>query len=242
MKNWKIALVLTLVVLGIGALYLRSVWKHRQEPSTAEREAAEAARHVNMDDYAVVRFMSPQAFADLDKLNGKTVWMKNGYTIPYFPYAGGRIDFAHSAGVVPSAQKLEIKKFIKSAVPASIDDSISHGTRQAFALFTLPGDAKEYALAVGALETGDEAYFCDQLFFYDDPHSIYDNWSKEMWAAVDARQVKLGMNELQTRMAIGQKFDTSNRNRGNRIVHYDQAGKKWTVTYVDNKATKITNP
>ncbi len=38
-----------------------------------------------------------------------------------------------------------------------------------------------------------EAYFCDMLFFYDDPHTIYDHWPKDVWAAIDARQVKPGI-------------------------------------------------
>jgi len=34
----------------------------------------------------------------------------------------------------------------------------------------------------------------DILFFYDDPHMIYDHWSKDVWAAIDAHQVKPGMS------------------------------------------------
>jgi hypothetical protein len=77
------------------------------------------------------------------------------------------------------------------------------------------------------------------LFYYDDPHTIYDHWPKEVWAAVDAHQVKPGMSELETRMSIGRKLHTDSSEKGNRTVTYDQNGKHWTVTYVDNQATEI---
>jgi hypothetical protein len=47
------------------------------------------------------------------------------------------------------------------------------------------------------------------------------------------------MSELETRMAIGQKIDDNSGTEGNRTITYDQAGKKWTVTYVNNHATTI---
>ena len=47
------------------------------------------------------------------------------------------------------------------------------------------------------------------------------------------------MSELQTRMAIGQKTQSDDSSEGNRTVNYDQAGKQWTVTFVNNHATTI---
>jgi hypothetical protein len=145
------------------------------------------------------------SFDDALKLQGTSVWMKNGYTMPYYPYEGGRINFAKRAGVVPSAQRLDIKKVIKAVPPAQLDDGIDHGTRQVFAVFALPGNASLYATVIGAMDRSQEEYFCDVLFFYDDSHTIYDYWPKNTWAAIDAHQVIPGMSELQARMAIGQK-------------------------------------
>jgi hypothetical protein len=236
-KTWHKALVVTLVTLLIGGIYLFSVWKHRQDPGVIGREAA--SQKLTMDDVAVVRTLSPRHFEDTLALQGTSVWMKNGYTISYYPYAGGRIVFSKPAGVIPSAQRLEIKKIVKFAVPAELYDGISHGSRQAFAVFALPSNESLYATPIGTIEGSDEAYFCDVLFFYDDPHTIYDNWSKEVWAAVDARQVKPGMSELQTQTAIGREMHSDSRTIGDRTVTYDQAGKQWTVTYVDDRATAV---
>jgi hypothetical protein len=40
-------------------------------------------------------------------------------------------------------------------------------------------------------------------------------------------------------MSIGQKTQVDSQSEGNRTVSYDQAGKKWTITFAGNKASKI---
>ena len=84
--------------------------------------------------------------------------MKNGYTISYFPYDAGHVEFAKRVGVIPPAQPLEIKKIIKAAAPADVDDGIEHGSRQAFAVFALPGkDEQLFAVPIGSIDGTDEA-------------------------------------------------------------------------------------
>ncbi len=237
MKNWQKALIITLITFAIGGTYLLVVFEHRRNPGLAEQTNPE--QNLTPDDVAVVRMMFPTTFDDVLKLQNTSVWMKNGYTMPYFPYKSGHIDFTQNQGKIPSAQRLDIKKVIKAAAPAQVDDGISHGSRQAFAVFALPGSASLYATAIGAIDGAQEQYFSDILFFYDDPHTIYDNWPKTVWSAIDAHQVVPGMSELQTRMSIGQKTQSDSTSEGNRTVTYDQAGKTWTITFVDDKATKI---
>lgn len=241
MKPWKIVVIPTAIMLVIASIYLFTVWKKRQH---AAATANQPEQKVTMDDVAVVRMEFPAHFDDVKDLEGKSVWMKNGYTMPYFPYTGGKVDFKKRVGVIPPLQKLDIKKAIKAAVPADVDDGISHGTRQALVVFALPGDAKqEFATPVGAMDAGQEQYYDDLLFFYDDPHTIYAHWPKDVWSAIEAHQVKPGMNELQARLALGQKIQTDNpQSEGNRTVTYDADGKKWTVTFKDDKALKVTAP
>jgi hypothetical protein len=239
MQNWQKALIVTLITLAIGGIYLLVVFEHRSSPGVARRTDPE--QNLTPDDVAVVRMMFPTSFDDALKLQNTSVWMKNGYTMPYFKYDAGRIVFAKSAGVIPSAQRLDIKKVIKAAAPAQVDDGISHGARQVFAVFALPGATSLYATAIGVIDGSQEEYFSDVLFFYDDPHTVYDNWPKNVWAAIDAHQVLPGMSELQTRMSIGQKTHSDSSSQGNRTVTYDQAGKTWTISFVNNKATAIKN-
>jgi hypothetical protein len=234
MKNWQKSFIITFITLTIGGIYLFIVFAHRRNPGVSQTSPEQ---QLTPDDVAEVRMMFPTSFDDALKLQNTSVWMKNGYTIPYFAYDSGRIVFAKSLGLIPSAQRLDIKKVIKAAVPATVDDGISHGTRQVFAIFTLPGNPTLCATAIGVIDGSEEAYFSDILFFYDDPHTIYDNWPKSVWAAIDAHQVVAGMSELQVRMAIGQKTQSESSSEGNRTVTYDQAGKTWTVTFVNNKVT-----
>lgn len=237
MRTWQKAGIITLISLSIGGIYLFTVFEHRKNPGVVPENSRQPSE--SADDLAVIRAKFPTYFDDVLKLQNTSVWMKNGYTMPYFAYKSGHIDFNQSQGKIPTAQRLDIRKVIKAAAPASVDDGISHGSRQVFAIFNLPGDTKVYATAIGVIDGSQEQYYSDVLFYYDDPHTIYDNWPKDVWAAIDAHQVKTGMSELQTRMAIGQKTQSDDSSEGNRTVTYDQAGKQWTITYVNNRATSI---
>jgi hypothetical protein len=230
-------LIPTLITLSIGGIYLFSVWKQRQKPGVIGH--ADADQTLSKDDLVVMRAFSPQHFEDTLRIEGTTVWMKNGYTMSCFPYEAGHVEFGKRMGVIPSAQRLDVKSVVKAAVPGNVDDGIEHGSRQAMAVFALPGDAQLFATPIGYMQGSEEAYYSDVLFFYDDPHAIYDHWPKDVWAAIDAHRVKPGMSELETRMAIGQKAHAAGPNEGDRTVTYDQDGKHWTVTYVGNKATMI---
>ncbi len=237
MKNWKYILISMLVTLTICGVYLYSVYRKRQDPGEIAR--VNARQTLSQDELAVVRQFFPMHFEDTQRLEGATVWMQHGYMIPYYPFTGGRVQFAQRVGLIPAAQRLEIKKIIKQAAPVTEDNGISHGSRQVFAVFALPGAPALYATPIGAIDGAQEGYFTDMLFYYDDPHTIYDHWPKDLWAAVDAHQVKPGMSELETRMSIGSKLHSDSDEKGNRTVTYDQAGKHWTVTYVKNQATEI---
>jgi len=237
MKSWQKALITTLLTLAIGGIYLFTVWKHRQNPGVIGQNGD--SQTLSKDDLVVMRAFFPQHYEDTLRLEGTTVWMKNGYTIPYYSFADGRVQFGKRAGLIPAAQRLDVKKIVKAAAPRNEDDGMAHGNRQVFAVFSLPGSTGLYATPIGTIEAGEEAYFCDILFFYDDPHAIYDHWPKDVWAAIDAHQVKQGMSELETRMSVGQKMHADGETAGDRTVTYNQNGKQWIVTFQNNRATAI---
>ena len=239
MKTWQKILVPTVVTLAIGGTYLFIVWRHRQNPGMITQQPEQ---HLTPDDVAVVRMEFPQHFDNVKELVGKSVWMKNGYSMPYYPYAGGRVEFSKPSGLIPAAQKLDVKKVVKAAVPAGVRDNIEHGSQQVMLIFTQSEGQETFATPVGFLQGQDEHYYCDLLFYYDDPHSIYSNWPKGTWASIDAHQVKAGMSELQTRMAIGMKAHPDGQIEGSRTVDYDVNGKHYVVSYRDNHAMTIQNP
>jgi hypothetical protein len=236
-KTWQKILIPTLITFLIGGIYLLSVWKHRQSPGVVP--PSEATQPLTQDDVAVVRPLSPQHFDDLKQIAGTRTWMKNGYTIPYYPYAADKVQFSKRVGLLPALQPMDVKKFIKAAAPANEDDGMGHGSRQVFAVFSIPGKDGLFATPVGSVDGEQEAYFTDLLFFYDDPHGIYSHWPKDVWAAIDAHQVKPGMSELETRLSVGQKMHADGDTEGDRTVTYNQDGKQWTVTFRNNRATTI---
>ena len=158
MKTWQKAGIITLITLAIGSIYLFVVFQQRKSPGVIGQNAQQPE---NPDDYAVVRAKFPTSFDDVLKLENTAVWMKNGYTMTYYPYDSGRIVFTKPVGVIPTAQRLDIKKVIKTTPPASVDDGISHGSRQVFAIFAMPGDPGLYATAIGAIDSSQESYFSD---------------------------------------------------------------------------------
>jgi len=236
-KTWQKSLIPTLIVLIIGGIYLLYVWKQRQNPGVVPQ--SEATQKLTADDVAIVRTLSPQHYEDLNQLAGTRVWMKAGNSMPYFPYAAGQVQWTKRVGLIPPAQPLDVKKIVKVTVPANVDDAIEHGARQAIAIFALPGTTGQFATPIGAMEGSQEAYFPDLLLYLDDPHTIYSNWPKDVWAAIDAHQAKPGMSELETRMAIGMKMQTDGSTEGDRTVTYTVNGKHIAVTYVNNHATAI---
>ena len=83
MQNWQKAGIITLITLAIGGIYLFSVFEHRRNPGVIPQNSAQP--ELTPDDVAVVRMKFPTSFDDVVKLEGTSVWMKNGYTMPYFP-------------------------------------------------------------------------------------------------------------------------------------------------------------
>lgn len=238
MRTWQRILIPTAIVLLVSGTYLFFVWKQRQNPGVIGQQS-QAEKPRSLDDVAVVRILSPAHFDDVAPLAGTSVWMKDGYTMPYFVYEDSRVEFNKRIGLIPAARQLDVKKIVKQAAPASVSDNVQHNGRQVFAVFTLPGGKDQYATPIGYINGNDEAYYTDMLFYYDDPHKIYSNWPKDVWAVIDAHQVKPGMSELETQMSIGEQLHADGQTEGDRTITYNQDGKQWTITYVNNRATQI---
>jgi hypothetical protein len=103
----------------------------------------------------------------------------------------------------------------------------------------MPNDTKTYATGIGYIQGTDSKFYCDDILYYDDPHQMYKHWPANIWQAIDQHQPKIGMNELQAAMALGVMQQSGSSNYGNRIVDYNAGGKKWSVTFENNKATSV---
>ena len=248
MKTWQKMGLIVLAVVLIAGVRLYFVFKERQDPGIAARKEAEAAKPANKDDVVDMRQLYFANFDDAKQLEGKPVWIKAGYSLPYYPFVDGKVLFAKRLGVLPAAEKLSVAKLEKAAVPAKEDDRIEHGSKQYFVIFAMDGpegktgDGKTglFAAPIGYVRGQDEKFYADQLFYYDDPRTIYDHWPSSVWDAVAAHQPKVGMTENQVRMALGIMLTSDSQSIGNRTVTYDLGnGKKWTVTFANDAATAV---
>jgi hypothetical protein len=237
MKQWKTIGLITLGVLLIVAIRVYFIWRERTRPIAQPPVAAE--RKVTADDLVQPRKLYIDDLKSAKALDGKSVWIQAGYQLDYYPYSASHVEFAHRVGLLPSAQELDIQEMIEAKAPKIELSRIPTGDRQVFAVFKEPGDAKEYATPVGYVQSSDSKYYCDDLFFYDDPHQMYKHWPADVWQSIDHHQAKPGMSELQVMMALGNVQQSDSSDYGNRTVHYDQGGKGFTVNFEKDKATSV---
>ena len=237
MKSWQVMGLLTLVVALIAGGRILYVIHERNEPGVEKARTPE--RPVTEDEVVQPRKMYIATLKGTKDLVGETVWVQAGYALDYYPYAAGRVEFSHPSGVLPSVQELTIGEIITEKAPANLAMRVPIGDKQVFAVFTMPGDAKKYATAIGTIKGTDETYYCDEMFYYDDPHQLYKHWPPDVWQAVDQHKPKPGMNELQVAMALGTIQQSQSSDYGNRTVTYDAGGKKWAVSFVKDKATTV---
>jgi hypothetical protein len=242
MKTWKIIGAITLLVLAIAAWRIISYERERNAPGVAVNKPAE--RPVNADQLVYVKHMLIDSVKSARVLNGKSVWMKTGYTVIYYPYRTGRIVFTQPAGWLPPTQELRVKDFVEATTPRDWVSSIPRGPKNAFVVFTEPGRDGEFAAPVASLDGANSTWACDDIFFYDDPKTLY-HWPPDVWQAISQHTTKQGMSEFQTTMALGNLQQSDSKNSGNRTVKYvtvDQGKTRHvSVDFSGDKVTSMTS-
>jgi len=237
----KVALGGTLVVLLVGTIRIGLIYHERNAPV-----AAPAAANVNTladkDDLVYLRRERPSSLADEKQLVSKTVWVSAGGQLDYYACSGKHADYAKSVGTLLGAEPLLVQNAFEQVAPKSATFRIKGGDRQVLLAFTMPksSDAKKlYAVPVGYREGSDYTFSSDDVFFYDDPHQLFQHWGEKIWQAVDAHKVILGMNERQVGLSLGQVSRSMSDNYGNRMVVYDNLGQAMAVTFVKDHVTSF---
>lgn len=235
----RIQLILLVGVVLAGAR-VAFIFYERHE---AEKPAPPTHYNLKADDFV----LPPKIYAydvpsAVKELRGKSVWVREGNVLPYYRYnaTARAADLSNKVGVLPPLEKLEIKDVILQKTPVKlVPGQVSVVTRQILAVFTRPGESGSYALSIGT-NIGDDYKFTanDELFFAD-PHDLYKHWPADVWAAVDQRQAKKGMNELQVGFALGNVVGASSGDYGNRWLQYKDGDKLVKVTFAKNQATEI---
>jgi hypothetical protein len=234
----KAAIGATVVLILAVGVRVGLIYKDRHE---AAKPVEVAQAKMDPDDLVFLKQMRPDSMKDIKELIGKTIWVSAGGQLDYFKYANHKADYAHSAGLLLGADPLIVKDAFEQVAPKTATFRIPGGDRQVLLAFTLPKSSDPsavYATPVGYHDDGQYTFLTDQIFFYDDPHKLY-NWPADVWAAVDAHKVVMGMSERQVVLALGQVSKSESQDVGNRTVNFDNQGHPVDVTFEHNKVVSI---
>jgi hypothetical protein len=225
------ATAVLILALGGETLYLH----HERNAPIAIKAREEEV--LPADDLVFLKKKRPDSLKDVKELKGSTLWVSAGGQLDFYPYVGHAVQYGKSAGTLFGAEKLVVKDAVEQVAPKSATFRIPGGDRQVLLIFTRPDDTKDYAVPVGYRQDGQYTFYTDEIFFYDDPHELYKHWGPEIWKAVDAHQVILGMNERQVELSLGQVSKSTSTDYGNRMVVFSNLGHPMAVTFVKNKVT-----
>ena len=231
----KAAAGATLLMLLAGGGEFAWLHHERNEDTTPKK----AEYKSDPDDLVFLKRSHANSLTDEKDLRGKPLWVSAGGQMDFYPFVGHKVDFTKSEGVLPGADKLEIKDAVEQIAPKKTAVRIPTGDRQVFLIFTHDADPKEYAVPVGYVEAGTYKLLTDDIFFYDDPHQLYRYWGPQVWAAIDAHKAIPGMTERETQMALGQVSTPHGDTPGDRSVDFYNDGRSVNVTFVNGKSTRV---
>jgi hypothetical protein len=234
----KAAIGATVVLILAVGVRVGMIYRERHAPDNSVK--APAREVIPADDLVFLKHKRPDTLKDIKDLAGTTVWVSAGGQLEYYPFVGHAAQYGKSAGTLLGAEPLVVKDAIEQVAQKAATFRIPGGDKQVLLVFTRPdaaGDTKEYAVPVGYRQAGAYTFYTDEIFFYDDPHELYKHWGPEIWKAVDAHQVILGMNERQVELSLGQVSKSTSKDYGNRMVVFANLGKPTAVTFTKNKVT-----
>jgi hypothetical protein len=240
----KIAIAVTLIGMAAIGLRVGLIYKANHD-TVAVKKDPYADVKVDPDDNVFIKKERPDSLANERAFTGRTLWVSAGGQLNYYADKGNHIDYAKPIGTLPGATPLLIKGAFEQKAPATGPAvmRIPPGQRHVLLAFTLPnstGPNALYATPVGNFDNGSYSLINDDIFFYDDPHKLYNFWSPTLWAAIDKHQAVLGMSENQAMMSLGEVTVPNSDNTGNRSVVFNNDGHPLTIEFANNKAIKIT--
>jgi hypothetical protein len=239
----KIALAVSaafVIAIGIrvGLIYKAN---HEELPVATETSAKPK---LSDDDTVFLRKQHPDSLKDERDLIGKTIWVSAGGQMDYYHYASHHADYAHPVATLAGAEPLVIKDVFEQVPPKCRAVSrISAGERHVLLAFTMPKSSDPnalYAVPVGNYDNASYTFLTDEIFFYDDPHTLYKHWGADAWAHVDKHEVVPGMTENQAMMALGQVISPSGDTVGDRTVTYNNNDHPIRIVFQNNKAISVT--
>jgi hypothetical protein len=238
-KN-RLGIVRVILVVGIIAAAVRVALiyhERNREPEPPPAVAVDPVKEQQIADDVFLPRVYAYDLASSRELVGKTLWVRAGNQMTYYPYgpAARRAAFEREAGVLKPLEELTVKHVFAQRPPTG-------GDTQLMMAFTKQGSPQQFAVAFGA-QRGDNAnIFVNEAFFLKDPHLAFKHWPADVWQAIDSHQVKAGMSELQVALSIGAGASDGSGDYGNRTLEYDNSGDPMTIRYEAGRAVSITRP
>lgn len=228
-KKLQLVMLAAIVIAAGRAGYV--VYDRYQTRKADEQPKQEVA--MKADNYVTPKKLYLYDLKTAQELTKQPVWVKVGYGYTYYPFDRGRkkTDFAHEAGTLKPLQKIDVREVVMDHAPQSA------GTQQMMAVFAL--DGKDYAVQVGTNQGEDFKFYTDNMFFVEDPHVLYKHWPADVWAAIDAHEVRPGMSQMQAGFALGMVTGSGSGEYGSQTVTYPNGGKPVTVTFRGDRAVEI---
>ena len=221
------------LILAVGGQLL---WLHHERNKPVAVKAPE--REVIADDDLVfLKKKRPDNLKEVKELKGSTVWVSAGGQLEFYPYVGHAAQYGKSAGTLLGAEPIVVKDAVEQVAPKSATFRIPVATSRFCWCSRSPTTRRSMRCRSGYRQDGQYTFYTDEIFFYDDPHELYKHWGPEIWKAVDAHEVILGMNERQVELSLGQVSQSTSKDYGNRMVVFANMGKPMAVTFVKNKVT-----
>jgi hypothetical protein len=217
------ALLIAVVLAGLRVFL---IFRTRSGTDWGKKPETQSAP-MNADYYVTPKKLYAHDLKSARALTQQPAWVKEGYKYQYYPYAG-HTDFKHPAGLLGPIEKLTVTDV---AIEKSPDG------RQLMAIFEK--DGKKFSFAIGVVSGDDYQIYSDEMLYIQDPHDLYKHWTRETWQAIDAHEIKPGMNETQAAFAAGVGYLESGSRTDQRVLRYPNGGKPLIVTYHDGRAAEI---
>ena len=193
----KAALGATILLVVVVGVRVGMIYRERNTPAAS---VAKTKKEKLPDDaYVFLKKKRPSSLKDVKDLVGSTVWVSAGGQMEYYPYTAHRAEYLMKAGILLGAQPMVIVDAVEQVAPKEATFRIPGGEKQVLLVFTMPANTSgavdaetEYAVPIGYRGSGQYTFYTDELFFYDDPHTLYRHWGPEIWKAVDGHRVIAG--------------------------------------------------
>src|SRR6185312_16794372 len=123
-RRIQIIILIFVVLIGIRVFL---IYRERNAPAPVQKQAAPNP-NFSADDYVVpTQVHAYDLKSAKEALDGKTVWVKAGNQVYFYPYSGGRVDYKHSAGLLPPLQKLQISNVVQATAPGTKAEEVAPG-------------------------------------------------------------------------------------------------------------------